>query len=185
MRDALKTIAKLLPPPASPRGLDRPWDAVERELGLRLPDDYKAFIDLYGTGQVSSAEGWAVIWNFRDTSLSGPSLREWLTGPNCLPEFYRRVINGSEWPCPYPIYPEPGGLRPFANVIDVDALNWLTAGPPDRWGLVYYGCDEQEFTELGRDSFSRCLLKMLRQEYTGSQRPESLVPPFKFTELDL
>lgn len=185
MRSGLKTIARLLAPPASPRGLDRPWDAVEREIRLALPDDYKAFIDLYGTGQVSSAEGWAVIWNFRDASLSGPSLREWLTGPNGLPEFYRRVINGSEWPCPYPIYPDPGGLLPFGSVVDVHNLNWLTAGRPNRWDVVYYHCDGQEFTRLEGDPFSQCLLNMLRQEYSGSERPESLVPPFKFTELEL
>jgi hypothetical protein len=65
----LTTIARLLPPPRSPRGLDRSWNAVESELGLELPQDYKAFIDLSGSGQISSAEGWVLVWNFRDGSL--------------------------------------------------------------------------------------------------------------------
>ncbi len=184
MLPVLKAIAELLTPPTSPSGLELAWDAVEREIGLALPEDYKAFIDLYGTGQISSADGWAVIWNFRDSSLSGPSLSQWLNGPNCLPEFYRQVVNGSEWPCPYPIYPDPGGLLPFANIIDVDSLNWLTVGPAERWNVVHYACDEQEFPRLEGDSFSRCLLKILRQEYSYPERP-SLEPPFEFTELDL
>ena len=89
MRTGLKTIAKFLPPPAAPRGLDRTWGAVEREIGLSLPDDYKAFIDVYGTGQVSSADGWAVIWNFRDAALFGRSLSESLGGPESVAQFYR------------------------------------------------------------------------------------------------
>ncbi len=183
MRTGLKTIAGLHPPPTSPRGLDRPWDVVEREIGRSLPDDYKAFIDLYGTRQVSSAGGRAVIWNFRDASLFGPSLEEVLNGPGSVPSFYRQVVSGSEWPCPHPIYPGPDGLLPFASVVDVHNLNWLTTGPPKRWDVVYYVSVGQEFTRLGGDPLSRCPLKMLRQEYAGLERPSSLEPPFQFTDL--
>ena len=183
MRTDLKTIAKLLPPPASPRGLDRPWDVVEQQIGLPLPADYKAFIDLYGTGKVSSADGWADIWNFRDKSLFGRSVSEGLSGPESVAQFYRRRVNTTDWPCPFPIYPEPGGLLPFGSVVDVQHLNWLTTGPPDRWDVVYFHFDGLEFTRLEGDSFSRCLLKMLRQEYSGLARPSSLEPPFEFSAL--
>ena len=183
MRSGLKTIAKLLPPPPSPRGLDRSWAAVERGIGLPLPDDYKAFIDLYGTGQVSSARGWAVVWNFRDASLFGRSLSDALGGPGSVARFYRRQVNGADWPCPFPIYPEAGGLLPFGSVVDVQNLNWLTAGPPAEWDVVYFHFDGLEFTRLEGDSFARCLLKMLRQEYSGLERPASLEPPFEFAEL--
>jgi hypothetical protein len=183
MRSALKAIAKLLPPPASPRGLDRTWDTIEREIGLQLPDDYKAFIDLYGTGTVSSARGWAIIWNFREAPRSGGSLSDELGGPESVAEFYRRQINATDYPCPYPIFPESGGLLSFGSVVDVQNLNWLTVGPPNRWEVVYFHFDGLEFTRLEGDTFSRCLLKMLRREYTGLERPSSLAPPFEFTEL--
>jgi hypothetical protein len=163
--------------------LDRPWGAVERDIGLPLPDDYKAFIDLYGTGQVSSADGWAVIWNFRDASLIKDSVSEALSGTKSVARFYRQQVNGTDWPCPFPIYPGSGGLLPFGSVVDVQHLNWLTAGPPNRWDVVYFHFDGLEFTRLEGDSFSRCLLKMLRGEYTGLERPSSLEPPFEFTEL--
>ena len=68
-------------------------------------------------------------------------------------------------------------------MVDVQNLNWLTAGSPNRWQVVYFHFDGAEFTRLAGDSFSRCLLKMLRQEYAGLERPSSLVPPFEFTEL--
>jgi hypothetical protein len=40
-----------------------------------------------------------------------------------------------------------------------------------------------EFTRLVGDTFAGCLLKMLRREYTGPDRPCSLEPPFEFNEL--
>jgi hypothetical protein len=183
MRHVLQTVTSLLAPPTSPRGLDRSWDEVEGEIGLALPDDYKSFIDLYGSGQVASAEGWAVIWNFRDYSMFGRSLSEGLRGPESVTEFYRRKINTTDYPCPFPIYPEPEGLLPFASVVDVQNLNWLTSGPPNQWDVVYFHFDGLEFTRLEGDSFSGCLLKMLRREYSGLEQPSSLRGPFEFVAL--
>ncbi|MCE9544661.1 MAG: SMI1/KNR4 family protein [Planctomycetia bacterium] len=183
MNATLKTISKLLRPPDSPRGLIRGWDVVEQEIGLALPNDYKAFIDLYGTGQVSSAAGWAVIWNFRDSSFWWEgSLSDRLTERYSATDSYRQS-NETEWPCPYPIYPEPRGLLPFGSVVDVQNLNWLTVGRANRWDVVYFDFDGSEFTRLEGDSFCRCLLKMLRQEYEGTERLSSLKPPFEFTEI--
>jgi hypothetical protein len=182
MRSSVKGIAKLIPPPRSPRGLDQSWNAVERELGLALPRDYKEFIDLYGSGQLSSSEGWAVIWNFRDASLFGKHLREALCGEESIIQSYKRLATETDYPCPHPTYPEPGGLLPFASVNDVQNLNWLTIGAPDCWDVVYFHFDGLEFTRLQGDSFGRCLLKMLRQEYKGLERPSSLEPPYRFMD---
>lgn len=182
MGPTLKAIVKLLPPPASPRGLNRSWKLVEREIGLALPDDYKAFIDLYGSGRIASADGWADVWNFRDASIFGPSLHEALSDDKSVAQFYRRRINTTDYACPHPIYPEPGGLLPFASVDDVQYLNWLTKGSANRWDVVYFFFDGLEFTRLQGDSFSRCLLKMLRKDYTGMGQPPTLELPFVFTD---
>jgi hypothetical protein len=178
----MKGITELVPPPSSPRGLDRPWKVVEKELGLVLPSDYKAFIDVYGSGQVSSTDGWVVVWNFRDASLFEKPLREALCGEESVIRFYHRAGLESGYQCPYPTYPEPGGLLPFASVVDVHNLNWLTTGAPDQWEVVYWHFDGLEFTHLKGDSFGRCLLKMLRKEYAGLERPSSLAPPYEFTD---
>ncbi|MFF3554202.1 hypothetical protein ACFYXL_12390 [Streptomyces tsukubensis] len=46
---ALDTLTRLCPPPASaPDVFD--WDTIEARLALRLPDDYKRFVTLYGRG---------------------------------------------------------------------------------------------------------------------------------------
>lgn len=38
--------------------------------------------------------------------------------------------------CPYPFYPEPGGLLPWAGTDNGDRVCWLTEGQPDGWTVV-------------------------------------------------
>src|ERR1700722_16179271 len=113
MRLPLKTLTKLVAPPDTPPGPDRTWKAVEKEIGLSLPSDYKAFIDTYGTGQITGAEGWVVVWNFRDTSLFKSPLGETLGGNGSVSQLYRNLARDTNYPAPYPLYPDPGGLFPF------------------------------------------------------------------------
>jgi len=50
----LERLRELLPPPAEPVEPGRPdsWPAVEATLGTRLPRDFKAFAERYGSGKV-------------------------------------------------------------------------------------------------------------------------------------
>ena len=49
---SLATINSLVPPPESPVevGTKAGWKEVEMKLGLKLPADYRKFIDTYGSG---------------------------------------------------------------------------------------------------------------------------------------
>ncbi|WP_460698423.1 SMI1/KNR4 family protein [Nocardia thraciensis] len=46
MTAAMEQLRQLVPPPAPAPDTD--WNSVERTIGLRLPADYKEFIDTYG-----------------------------------------------------------------------------------------------------------------------------------------
>jgi len=181
MPTALEEINELLVPPKSPRGLSRPWNEVESDLGLSLPDDYKSFIDIYGTGQITSADGWVNVWNFRDDSMFEPPLNAMLCGAGSVIAIYHS-LESTDYPCPFPIFPTSGGLLPFASVVDVQNLNWLTRNSPSQWSVVYFHSDGLEFNLLENDSFSQCILKMLRNEYSGLSEPSSLEPPYEFTD---
>jgi hypothetical protein len=52
MHPAVAELRRLVPPPAHPDGADGDWAACERELQLRLPEDYKEFISAYGSGTI-------------------------------------------------------------------------------------------------------------------------------------
>ena len=97
----IATVAEPISRSRSPVGLDRSWGEIEREFGTELPDDYKGFIDLYGTGVLCDITS---IWNFRDDVLfSGQPLALLQRGGGTL-ALYREIGTwGYEWP--FPLFP--------------------------------------------------------------------------------
>jgi len=144
-----------------------------------LPTDYKEFIDIYGSGLFCK---FLAVWNFRDPSYFKKDLREALCGEGGIIQWYKTVRSTGGYQWPYSMYPEPEGLLPFAMVIDVHNLNWHTAGPPDKWDIILWFSDGHEFIHLRGDTFAKCLLKMLRNEYQMNDVLQ-LDPPFEFTLL--
>jgi hypothetical protein len=138
----------------------------------------KDFADTYGTGLFCE---FVTIWNFRDATFFQKPLPEFLWGPGGTIEWYEnvRATGGHQWP--YTMFPNPGGILPFAMVIDVYHLNWLTKGSPERWDIVFWNSDEQEFLHLQGDSFGKCLLKMLRGQYKDVDALQ-LDHPCRFTQ---
>jgi hypothetical protein len=60
----------LVAPPAQPTEAPVDWAAFEESIGLRLPSDYKGYIDSYGTGCVNG-----LFWvRHPTTARSGLSL---------------------------------------------------------------------------------------------------------------
>lgn len=126
---SLNSLLTVLPPPQNPVEVPtaETWNATEMQLS-RLPDDYKAFVDRFGTGNISG-----FIW-----ILNPASQNRYL---NLLVEMKPilsalRELRESGEPCPYPLYPEPGGLLPFGKSDNGDALYWLTIGQPEQWPIV-------------------------------------------------
>jgi hypothetical protein len=176
MKWAIERICELLPPPTRPVGLDRPWRSVEAEIGTKLPTDYKHFIDLYGSGLACK---FIFVWNYRDRSLLSKPISEMLLGEGSVIRGYERTKKEGRHEWKYAMYPSPNGLLPFATIIDVDNLNWLTTGHPDEWDVVYWFSDGQEFIHLKGDSLSAFLLKLLRKKYRRNQIPR-FDPPYEF-----
>src|ERR1035437_2084435 len=54
-RDRLTRLVAIMPPPRTPTLPPGPddWPSVERELGIGLPSDYKAFLATYGSGEIN------------------------------------------------------------------------------------------------------------------------------------
>jgi len=48
----LSELLRIVIPPQHPieTGTGKTWKNIQNRLGLPLPDDYKAFVDCYGTG---------------------------------------------------------------------------------------------------------------------------------------
>jgi hypothetical protein len=129
--DWFKQLLSILSPPASaPKVADAEIAAIERSLGLRLPDDYKAFAAAYGTGTlddfITVLTPTARISHFRLDDYGEEMLK-----------VLRELRAGGE-EMPRPIHPEPGGLLPWGVTSNGDWGYWVTdpAAQPDLWPVA-------------------------------------------------
>jgi hypothetical protein len=155
---ALVDVLSLITPPAQPSGvgtLDE-WRLVERELGLVLPTDYREFVFAYGHDRLA---GMYSVYNPFVTHLGRRYIER--VRDVCQSEADFRV----DFPerVPYPVWPEPGGLFPWAGDDNGNEYFWLTAGPPDEWPVVSNAPRGRGYREQG-GTMTEYLAGVLRGE---------------------
>jgi hypothetical protein len=123
-----------------PRGggdnCDSRWPSVERALGLQLPGNYKALVDLFGA---SSWNNFLHVLSPFDERFDFRRVAERVldadrTSRASFPAHY-----------PLPLYPEAGGLLPWAITDNGDTLYFITRAKPDEWPTVIRGDRPPEF----------------------------------------
>ena len=143
---SFEELVKMVPPPLSPVGAGTPdgWREVEFLLGITLPQDYKQFINTYGT--VAFYNFFAPVSPFDNGIKVIPdnNLIQWVSEGI---ETYKMVQEGFPEECHYPTFPEPGGLLPFAGDEHGGTHFWLTSGEPDEWIIVLGRSDFVDFEE--------------------------------------
>ena len=155
MHPAVAELRRLVPPPAHPDGADGDWTACERELQLRLPEDYKEFISAYGSGTL--CRSLEILSPFDSPQRWRTTVRGWWENwariYDCWGDFPRAL--------PYPRYPAVPGLLPWGTYCDANVWSWYPAGEPHEWRLVY---DErhQEFIEVPGLGFAEFLVAALK-----------------------
>ena len=155
---SLHKLLTILTPPANPFEVPRQenWSTVKRQLG-DLPEDYRAFLERFGTGVVNS-----FIW-----VLNPASANRYL---NLLAQVEPilgalKTLSLSGEPCPYALHPARCGLLPFGKTDNGDALFWLTKGQPDRWTVVVNAARDptyEEFACSATDFLAGVLSRRLR-----------------------
>jgi hypothetical protein len=138
MRRGIEALAAVVAPPEAPyRAFTGPWARVEAYLGTELPQDYKDFARLYGSGL------------FLDLIIIDVPC---LDDPRLTLE--TAVRETSHWfgqlrDQRYPLWPRIGGLIKFGFSENGDYLFWLARGPPEDWKVVFWdrGLSEDECFE--------------------------------------
>jgi hypothetical protein len=148
----------LMPPPVSPVELGTldEWANVEREIGIALPNDYKIFIQTYGTGVIGR---FLQIWN----PLSKNKYMNLKHMARESLETLRIHKTQYEQEYPFALYPEKEGLLPFADTANGDLLLWKTNGLPDTWELLFL-IDFGPQYEAYSFGFVEFLIKVLGEE---------------------
>lgn len=167
-RKGIEALEQVVPPPPAPyRSFSGPWTRVETYLGTALPQDYKDFARLYGSGLFLDV----LIVHVPSTDDPEATLETQVRKTS-------RAFNtyGNQ---PYPMWPRLGGLINFGVTENGDHLFWLPIGPPDQWKVVFWdrGLGEDECFE----EFDCGMAEFLAGLADGSilpkgRRPEDLEP---------
>jgi hypothetical protein len=125
---SIEALIEVAPPPAEPdEAFDGPWEPIEAEIGAVLPQDYKDFVRLYGSG---------LFMCFLTVNV-----------PRCRSPYVRlerevRTVNrlfSQDEEFVYALWPNRGGLIAFGRTDFGDYLFWIPYGPPETWKVVVWG----------------------------------------------
>jgi hypothetical protein len=135
------------------------WSAIEGDLGLRLPADYKLLAE-------SFPEGWfrefVRVWL---PDGRGRWLSEYASGQlKSMREF--RAAGGGVFP--YPLFPEAGGVLPWGGILSPGAAFWLTGpGDPEDWPVVV-ATEECEYWDRFDGPVCEFLIEVAAGRYDAS-----------------
>lgn len=144
----IENLIKAVPPPSEPFWAYKgPWGAIEGEIGVTLPPDYKDYIATYGAGQFMDFLSIYLPKSWTVHRRLGARVSE-------IAAMTREILlAGGEEP-PYPIWPDPGGLVAFGRTDSRDELFWLTRGEPKDWPVVVWDIgNEPELFECDMTDF--------------------------------
>lgn len=172
-------------PPAKPVENDiapAEWAALERALGVGLPDGYKGFIETYGTGTISNYIRILNPFSATDGYLA------WLAQTIAADTSARAAEARCRWlpkrPLPAAPFPAEGGLLPFAMWGPSALLQFWTRGEPNQWPIVWavIGSNDHLVFELPLQTFLDQILRgrlrdpALGVEYPTMQRGAKFIP---------
>lgn len=158
---SLGELCTIVSPPHSPfeSGRDEDWSKIEIELGTRLPDDYKKFIDLFGTGNLGNYFYILNPFAFNEFVNLFNQTQELL-------DANREVRKNFPEAVPFSLYPEPNGILPWAFLDTGDVLFWLTKGKPNDWTVVVQESRLAEWEQFS-ESMSSFLTKLFRGDLSS------------------
>lgn len=161
-------IISMMPPPAIPIEVpvDKDWTTVENKLGVSLPLDYKIFIEKYGSGRIGK---FLSIFN---AFSANENLNLAMQVENQLKVYSELKANGEI--LPYKLFPDAGGILPFAITDNGDVLFWQTIGKPSEWTILVNESrspDWQEF-EMSLETF---LFELLSRKLRTNIFPQNFL----------
>jgi hypothetical protein len=118
----LQELLRVLQAPAEPAepALAEDLDEAERQLGIRLPADYREFAALFGSGSIGG------FLHIRNPSSRNEYIRLVDAHEAQVGVLHELRDSGAE-ELPYPIHPEPGGLISGRTpVMETAVTGWQT-----------------------------------------------------------
>jgi plastocyanin len=119
---AMKKLTALFPPRETPiqPGTEVEWAAVEKDMQITFPKEYKEFVQTYGYMVVNDFMGFK-------TPFAGSLTHNLATNL----AFHKKHAGKREV-----IWPTEGGILPIASTVCADHLCYRCKGEPDEWTVV-------------------------------------------------
>ncbi|WP_207401630.1 SMI1/KNR4 family protein [Phytopseudomonas dryadis] len=161
-------LVRILPPPRARRSFDNAaWSRCESEWQVRLPEDFKGFISIYGAGVIDD-----FVWMLSPFSANSNLNFE---KSRYFQESY--LVMQQDFPSDYPrpSYPAPGSFLPWAVTDNGETFFWVVSGGADSWKVGVHSVDqgEEEIYDLGCVEF---LLGLLRRDVLSKILPGQFPP---------
>lgn len=165
----IRMLQSIVSPPVPPveTGDSTRWTDVESQLGIQLPDDYKAFIASYGSGNLA---GFIHVFNPFSNSPH-LSLTANIEKINAV---YRHLrTSEGEKQVPYDVFPLRPGLLPWGRNEFGNYMFWLTKGSPDKWPIVLAEGRSDHYERYSM-TMTKFLVKALRRELGSHCWPDEV-----------
>jgi hypothetical protein len=173
----LPALRLLVPPPDIPYLGGGTWQRLFDKLGTRLPAEYVSLMNTYGAGC------WRKWLRFYSplrvgqrtfTDHVAQDLDAYRSLRDEFPEYFSLAI-----------WPEAGGLLPFASSIEGDVIGWLTAGEPDAWPVIVHPRHADQGPPLD-DDLTTTLVEWVRGRISVHGLPglDPLDDPLEFADFE-
>jgi len=154
---SITSLLEVVPPPVAATCVFRgPWESIESEIGVSLPQDYKDFCAVYGCGYFMEFLGVAVPRSPNPNTRLETQIVE-----------ICESLSGHEG-LPHPPWPALGGLIPFGRTDNGDVLLWRPTGETADWGVAVWDGRGQAF-----EAFDCGLTDFLAGLATGVIQPKA------------
>ena len=139
---SIQELLRLLPAPEFPEeSTSRSnWSVVEADLQCRLPSDYKELVEIYGSG---CFDGFLWVLNPFSGNPNIELRSQVSTRLNALRSL--KMDFGEE--IPFPLYPQVGGLIPWAFTDNGDVLYWITGESVADWPVAVNAGRESDWRQ--------------------------------------
>ncbi len=149
---SIETLMKIMPPPDNPIDNNSDWISVEKQSGYRFPDNYKQFINFYGTGGIGD-----FLWILNPFSenefINFNRINDILDAYESVDPMYLEISKR-------PRYPEEDSFLPWAITDNGDSVIWVVNGPRENWTVGIQSADllVEETFEMNMVQFLESLI---------------------------
>lgn len=171
---SVKHLQTYLTPPHHPResGSSGTWATVEAQLGTALPEDYKTFINQYGTGIINDflipLSPFATNWYYNLLQVLEELHRSEHIKQQNFPADATSVVH------PFRLHPDKDGLLPWATTTNFgDYLFWQVVNQATPWPILIYNLRDGDYETFHTD-FSSFMVDVISGTIRSALFPDNV-----------